>query len=64
MQDIERPTLIVWGDRDYLVPTRCADEYERRIQGARKDVYADTGHIPMIERPARFNESLAEFLTS
>jgi pimeloyl-ACP methyl ester carboxylesterase len=64
VQDIECPTLIVWGDRDHLVPTRCADEYERRIKGARKDIYRDTGHIPMIERPARFNQSLEEFLQS
>ena len=29
---------------------------------ARRVVFADTGHVPMIERPSRFHELLAEFL--
>jgi len=56
------PTLIVWGARDRLVPVRDADEFERRIPGARKIIYADTGHVPQIERPACFNEDLRAFL--
>ena len=56
------PTLIVWGDRDLLVPTACGEEYERVIPDARRVVYAGTGHLPMLERPARFNADLAAFL--
>jgi pimeloyl-ACP methyl ester carboxylesterase len=32
------------------------------IPNARKIVYADTGHVPMLERPARFNRDLEQFL--
>jgi len=56
------PTLIVWGERDRLVPLRDADEFERLIPDARKVVYADTGHVPMFERPERFNADVAAFL--
>jgi pimeloyl-ACP methyl ester carboxylesterase len=60
--EIACPTLIVWGGSDRLVPARDADEFERRIPGARKIVYPDTGHVPEIERPACFNEDLRAFL--
>ena len=49
------PTLIVWGRNDEIVPVEDADEYERLIPGARKVIFEDTGHVPMLERPARFN---------
>jgi pimeloyl-ACP methyl ester carboxylesterase len=60
--EIACPTLIVWGASDRLVPLRDADEFERRIPGARKVIYADTGHVPEIERPACFNEDLRAVL--
>jgi pimeloyl-ACP methyl ester carboxylesterase len=61
---ISAPTLIVWGDRDNLVPLRCAHAYERLIPDSQLLVYGDTGHNAMIERPARFNADLASFLAS
>ncbi len=60
--DIACPTLIVWGDTDNLVPVSCATGYEDAIPNARKVIYADTGHVPMLERPARFNADLEAFL--
>jgi len=62
LEHIACPTLIVWGDRDRLVPLRDADEFEHLIPDARKIVYADTGHVPMLERPERFNADVAAFL--
>jgi pimeloyl-ACP methyl ester carboxylesterase len=63
LDGIEVPVLIVWGEFDMLVPVGDATEYERLIgANARKVVFADTGHVPMIERPTRFNALLAEFL--
>jgi pimeloyl-ACP methyl ester carboxylesterase len=59
---IECPTLIVWGRNDFLVPVRDADEFERLIPDSRKEVWDDTGHVAMLERPARFNALLDEFL--
>jgi pimeloyl-ACP methyl ester carboxylesterase len=59
---ISCPTMIVWGERDRLVSAASADRYEELIDGARKIVYADTGHMPQLERPARFNADLEAFL--
>ena len=59
---ISCPTLVIWGREDMLVPARDADEYARTIPNARKVVFEDTGHSPMMERPQTFNDVLAEFL--
>ena len=62
LPEIGCPTFIVWGDQDLLVPVEDADEFERLIPDARKIVFEDTGHCPMLERPEMFNGCLADFL--
>ena len=62
LAQIECPTLVVWGDHDVLVPLADADEYVRVIPNARKVVFEDTGHSPMMERPQTFNDMLVAFL--
>jgi pimeloyl-ACP methyl ester carboxylesterase len=59
---IECPTLILWGREDVLVPVKDADEFDRLIPRSREVLMDDTGHVPMLERPAAFNECLIEFL--
>ena len=44
------------------MPVRDADEFERLIPDSRKVVMRDTGHVPMLERPGAFNDTLMEFL--
>jgi pimeloyl-ACP methyl ester carboxylesterase len=63
LEKIECPTLVIWGDKDRLVPVRDADRFVKAIgSNARKLVYADTGHVAMFERPARFNADVEAFL--
>jgi pimeloyl-ACP methyl ester carboxylesterase len=57
-------TLIIWGTNDTLVGLEQADELERLIPQARKIVYPKTGHVAMLERPARFNEDMEAFLAA
>jgi pimeloyl-ACP methyl ester carboxylesterase len=64
LPEIRRPTLIVWGRDDRIVPVGGAYEYESLIPGSRRVIFEDTGHVPMIERPAAFNQLLEEFLTA
>jgi pimeloyl-ACP methyl ester carboxylesterase len=59
---IEIPVLLVWGRNDILVPVGDAERYEQLIgPNARKVIFEDTGHVPMIECPSRFNPLVAEF---
>lgn len=62
LSEIACPTLIVWGDKDKLVPVKDADVFEELIPDARKVVYRDTGHVAMLERPAHFNDLVRRFL--
>jgi pimeloyl-ACP methyl ester carboxylesterase len=62
LPDVKVPTLIVWGEKDSIIPVSDANEFERLISDSRKVVMKDTGHIPMAERPNAFNDVLTEFL--
>ena len=48
------PTLIVWGDRDKIVPRSAMDAYARAIPGAQVIVIEGSGHRPEVERPEQF----------
>jgi len=63
LERIEVPVLIVWGRNDMLVPVEDAEMFEHLIgDNAHSVVFDDTGHLPMLERPSRFNELLAGFI--
>ena len=50
---ISAPTLIVWGARDSLLPRADQEAMAAEIPGARLVIYADVGHLPVIEAPER-----------
>lgn len=56
------PTLIVWGEQDRLVPVEAAWEYNRRITDSELSVIHDCGHMVELERPARFNSEVGNFV--
>jgi pimeloyl-ACP methyl ester carboxylesterase len=60
--EIACPALIVWGEKDRLVPVRDAAVFEQLIPDARAVIYPDTGHLTMLEQPARFNADVLRFL--
>jgi pimeloyl-ACP methyl ester carboxylesterase len=60
---IEIPTLVLWGFDDRVIPVQAALSYHRRIPGSRLEIFERTGHVPQLERPARFNAILEGFLT-
>jgi pimeloyl-ACP methyl ester carboxylesterase len=62
LPEIGCPTLIVWGEKDAVLPLRDAHEFERLIPDSRKVVLPDTGHVPQLERPEAFNRTLLEFV--
>ena len=63
LPDIGCPTMVVWGEKDMIIPVRDADKFISLIDGAQKVIFEDTGHVPMLERPRSFNDCLEEFLS-
>lgn len=62
LEEIQIPVMIVWGTDDWVIPSVAAHSYQRRIPHARLEIFERTGHVPQLERPARFNALLDDFL--
>jgi pimeloyl-ACP methyl ester carboxylesterase len=60
--EIACPVLVVWGEDDRLVPVRDAHEFGRLIPNAQVEVWPQTGHVAMLERPAAFNALVERFI--
>jgi pimeloyl-ACP methyl ester carboxylesterase len=60
---IQCPTMVVWGTDDTLVSVKHAHELEALIPNSTKVIFERTGHVPMLERPARFNRVVEEWLS-
>jgi pimeloyl-ACP methyl ester carboxylesterase len=58
---VTAPTLLVWGKDDRLVPVVYADEFARRIPGARVITVDGAGHAPHLEHPDKVARTIAEF---
>lgn len=59
---IEMPTLIIWGDKDLLIPVAAADTFKERIPHADLVIYENVGHVPMEEVPVESAAAVAAFL--
>jgi pimeloyl-ACP methyl ester carboxylesterase len=60
--DVTRPTLVVHGTEDPLVPPANGAALARTIPGARLVELPGCGHLPMWECPGRLAEIMSEFL--
>ena len=58
----ELPTLIVWGERDPLIPVRHAHEAHERIPGSRLEIFPRAGHFPYRDDPQHFAACVLEFV--
>lgn len=60
----EVPTMIVWGERDPLIPVAHAHAAHERIPGSRLEIFARAGHFPYRDDPRRFAQVLLDFIAS
>jgi len=58
---IRTPTLLVWGERDRLVPIRVAAEWQHLIPRSRV-ASLPCGHVPMLEMPHDLAACMLGFL--
>jgi pimeloyl-ACP methyl ester carboxylesterase len=56
------PTLIVWGEKDPLIPVRHAREAHERMAGSRLEIFPGAGHFPYRDDPERFASVLVDFI--
>jgi pimeloyl-ACP methyl ester carboxylesterase len=58
----ELPSLILWGERDPLIPVKHAYTAHEAMPGSRLEIFSDAGHFPQLEEPIRFAGVLADFM--
>jgi pimeloyl-ACP methyl ester carboxylesterase len=56
------PTMIVWGERDPMIPVAHARAAHQAIAGSRLEIFPDAGHFPHRDDPRRFVEVLVDFM--
>ena len=62
LEEIDEPTLLVWGRDDLVVPAADAPGYQERIRDSELVIFDECGHVPMAERPTRFNRLVGRFI--
>ena len=61
---IEKPTLIIVGDEDALLPVSRSKELNRLICNSKLVVVPNAGHCVMLERPDEVNRVMDEFISA
>lgn len=56
------PTLVIVGEHDAITPVANAKSMADVIPGARLAILPDAGHLPNLETPIAFNETLSIWL--
>src|SRR4051794_8077973 len=56
------PLLIVWGDRDPIIPVAHAEDAHRELPNSRLEIFEGVGHVPQLESPGAFIAALERFL--
>jgi pimeloyl-ACP methyl ester carboxylesterase len=61
---IAEPTLLLWGEKDEMIPLDCGEDAASLIPNARLIVLPNVGHIPSIEAPDDFVRVVSGFASS
>jgi pimeloyl-ACP methyl ester carboxylesterase len=62
IQGVHAPTLVLWGERDRLIPVATAQRFLADIAGSIGVFFEDLGHIPHEEDPMRTVAEVQRFL--
>ncbi|MFD4511347.1 alpha/beta fold hydrolase [Streptomyces sp. NPDC058457] len=57
-----RPTLVIWGDRDRIVPAANLETAHRVFPHAETQLFTGVGHMPQLECPDDFAARVLAFL--
>jgi pimeloyl-ACP methyl ester carboxylesterase len=63
LKELKIPVLILWGQKDQLIPVSHADKFAAVLSDYQKVVYPTLGHIPMEEDPALVSNSIRKWLS-
>lgn len=64
LEDIEKPVQIIWGEFDRILDVSSIEVMRPLLPQAEVTIMKDTGHIPMLERPAETATHYLRFLAN
>ncbi len=62
IKQIKKSTLIIWGDKDQLIPVENAYKFNKAIVNCELEILKGVGHVPMEESPTAFVNSVSLFI--
>ncbi|MDP5030595.1 alpha/beta fold hydrolase [Paraglaciecola sp.] len=62
MAEIKVPTLILWGQKDRLIPAHLAEHFHQAIDNSQVHIFPLLGHVPQEEDPQQSVGVLSKFL--
>jgi pimeloyl-ACP methyl ester carboxylesterase len=63
LNQIQQPTLLIWGNNDTITPPFVGREFNKLLPNSELHFIDKCGHAPMMEVPEEFNVILHKFLT-
>lgn len=64
LRRIAAPTLLLWGERDAMIPPSNAADYLRELKDVRLSLLPGVGHLPQEEAPAKALRPVVAFLAA
>jgi pimeloyl-ACP methyl ester carboxylesterase len=64
LKNIQAETLVMWGERDAMIPIANANDYINALPNSRLAILPNIGHLPQEEQPQRGLQALQKFLQS
>jgi pimeloyl-ACP methyl ester carboxylesterase len=58
------PLLLVWGERDSVIPIAHGRGAHALVPGSRFEAFAKSGHFPQLDEPERLIEVIGDFIDS
>ena len=62
LENIENKTLIVWGEKDKMVPLKYAYIFKEKINNSELEIIPKVGHSPHLETPEKLVDIVLKFL--
>ena len=62
LQKVEAQTLIIWGDKDIMVPPAHGQKFIKLMPNATLKTYEGVGHVPQEEAPEKLAADIRSFL--
>ncbi|MBV6626643.1 MAG: alpha/beta fold hydrolase [Rivularia sp. (in: Bacteria)] len=64
LSNLTIPTLMIWGDKDKIIPPKLASEFVRQNQNIQLVTLENIGHCPHDECPDKVNQTILDWINS